>query len=258
MATKKEANNEISALELVKGEMTLAIVGTSPLLCNSMPAKAWRDLLLPPVRRRKSQADLIQSQKHDPIAEFNSSMYKAEPHNSATAISLPAPALKGAMMTAALDLPGTSKAEIGRLLWVDGYRLPLWGVPMLFMSIVRMADIKKTPDVRTRALLRKWATIAKVQFVRPNLNEQSIVNLGAAGGITAGLGDGRQEKGKLNFGQYRIANLNDPEFLEICANGGRAAQLDAISDPQCHDEESEELLSWFEAELTKRQGKKAA
>ena len=47
------------------------------------------------------------------------------------------------------------------------------------------------------------------------------------------------------------------EFLEVIKTGGKAAQLEALENPEAYDDETEELLSWFDAE-TKRRGLKVA
>jgi hypothetical protein len=61
------------------------------------------------------------------------------------------------MMTAALDMPGVAKTQIKRQVYVDGQITHIYGVPEMMMAVTRSADINKTPDVRTRAVMRKWA-----------------------------------------------------------------------------------------------------
>ena len=153
------------------------------------------------------------------------------------------------MSTAALDLPGTKKTEIGRLTWVVGTHVALYGVPELLMSVVRSADINKTPDIHTRAIVPAWACMVTVRFVQPKLTATAIANLMAAAGVIAGVGDFRQEKGKGNFGQFRLVNPDDAEFRKIVAEGGRVAQDEALLNYRCHDEETEELLDWYSAEV---------
>jgi hypothetical protein len=95
-----------------------------------------------------------------------------------------------------------------------------------------------------------------VTFVTPMLNERSIVNLLAAAGITAGVGDWRAEKGKGAYGQFRLANPDDPELPALLAQG-RKVQIAAMADHVCYDGETRELLSWYEIE-TNRRGIKVA
>jgi hypothetical protein len=201
-----------------------------------------------PKNAAQRQAEL----KHDPHEEFRASAYQFTDEASDTLLAVMASSIKGAMLTAALDLPGTKKAQIGRLVYVMGDLVPVWGVPKLFMSITRSADMNRTPDVRTRVIVPIWAARVSVRFVVPILTERAVVNLLSAGGTTAGIGDWRPEKGKGSFGQFRITNTDDAEFLAICAAAGRAIQAEAMADPIPYDAESEELLTWFDDEVVVR------
>lgn len=247
---KKVETAEISVLEISQGNVQVAIVGTSPLIFNRMAEKAKRELLMP--KGRKTAADRAQSLKHVPIDEYRNSVYRSIDPASVTRLCLPAPAFKGAMATAALDLPGTKKTEIGRLTWVTGTTVQVWGVPQLLMSVVRSADMAKTPDIRTRAILPEWCCILNVNFVRPKLHARAVCNLLAAAGITVGVGDFRQEKGKGSFGQFRLVEAGDADLKRIMATGGREAQDNALINPVCYDIDSEELLAWYDAEITQR------
>lgn len=226
----------------------IAVVGTRPLICNRMSEKARRELLMP--AGRKTAADKLANLKHNPVEEFRASPYILP--DGPTAIGLMSTAFKGAMMTAALDLPGAKKTQIGRLVFVEDDYVPVYGEPQLFMSITRSADMNRTPDVRTRAILPRWAALLRVTFVVPLINEKSVVNLLVAGGVTAGVGDFRTEKGHGNYGQFRVTDQTDAEFVEIAGNGGRNVQEASLDNPQCYDSETAELLSWFVTEADRR------
>lgn len=253
MAPKKISTEsaEISVLEISQGKVEVAVVGKKPLIFNRMAAKAQRELLLP--KGRKTAADRAQTLKHDPISEYRNSVYRNAGDMRPTRLCFPAPAFKGCMMTAALDLPGTKKTEIGRLAWVEDYSIDMYGVPQLLMSVVRSADMNKTPDIRTRAIVPEWACTMTIAFTRPKLSARAVLNLLAAGGITCGVGDFRQEKGKGSYGQFRIVEEKDKDFQRIIKNGGRAAQDKALENPVCFDAESDELLTWYLQEVAKRE-----
>jgi len=215
-----------------------------------MSEKAARELLLP--HGRKTTADKATSLKHQPYEEFADAAPMIENDAAPTLIALPATAFKGAMMTAALDLPGANKAQIGRLLFVEGEQVPIYGIPMLHMTIVRSADMKRTPDVRTRVIMPTWAAVLQITYVAPNLNERSVINLLAAAGLTAGVGDWRAEKGKGAMGQFTLVRPDDPTYRAIVETGGRQAQVDAMGRADPYDAETRELLSWFDAETGRR------
>ena len=142
---------------------------------------------------------------------------------------------------------------------VVGDMVPIWGVPELLMSIVRSADMNHTPDVRTRPIIRHWATEITVRFVRPKMNEAAIVHLLVAAGMTVGVGGWRQEKGSGNYGLFHIATPDDDrDFAAIVERGGRVAQEEALQAPICYDEQTADLLAWYEEEIGVRKLRGAA
>jgi len=245
-----KTSDEIQIVEIQTATITVAIRGVTPLICNRMTAKVYQELLLP--KMPKTAADKASTLKHDPVAEFRDSFERFVEPTAPTLFAIPAVALKSAMRTAALDLPGMKKAQIGRLTYVEGQYLGVYGVPKIFSTITRNSDVSRTPDVRTRAIIEKWAMVASITFTRPILREQGIANLIAAAGITAGVGDFRQEKGSGNFGKFTVVGMDDPELREIMSTGGRQAQIAAVENPQPYDENTDELLSWFGAEVRRR------
>jgi hypothetical protein len=257
MAKAPTTTDEINVLEISQGEISFCILGSTPLLFNAMAAKARRELLMP--KGRKTAADKAQSLKHQPLDEFRNSTYRRSDHMPGdTRLLFPAPAFKGVMATAALDLPGTKKTEIGRLTWIVGERVEVFGIPKLRMDVVRSADMNKTPDVRTRACLAEWACRVTVRFVMPKLRETAVANLLAAGGVTCGIGDFRQEKGKGNHGQFMLVDADNADFVRLTTTCGTAAQDEALKDPEFWDDDTAELMTWFSAEVVKLTGRKAA
>ncbi len=253
MAAKKSTANDAEITDILKvstGTLDCCIVGTSPLILNRMSEKAKHELLLP--RGRKNAVERATTLKHSPIDEYRASAYTVKDETQPTLLALMSTAFKGAIRSAALDMPGAKKAQIGRLTYIAGELVGVYGVPKLFMAIVRSADMNKTPDVRTRAIVPHWACRVSITYVQPLIRAQAVANLLAAAGITIGVGDGRPEKGAMSYGQFRIAGPSDPEFVEILKTGRRAAQIDGLEHPVCYDDETTELLSWFDTERAQR------
>lgn len=246
----KSDPTEIFVKEVSQGAMDFCIVGQAPLICNRMSEKAKHELLMP--KGRKNAAEKASTLKHSPLAEFRESPYTSRGDDSETRLQVLGVMFKCAMRTAAMDTPGSSKQQIGRLLYVEQERVSLFGIPQLLMSVTRCKDMNRTPDVRTRMIVPHWACRITVRYVQPMVRTQSVANLLAAGGFTSGIGDWRVEKGSGAFGRYRVCDENDEEYLHILATGGRAAQDDAIANPIAYDDETDSLLSWYETEFTKR------
>jgi hypothetical protein len=256
MATVKKQGAEIAILEVARGRMEFCILGTSPMIMNRMSQKVWFELLAP--KGRKTAADKASTAKHDPIKEFRDSPYVISDPKAPTKLAVMVTAFKRAMATAALDMPGASKTQIGRLVYLPGELQPIYGLPKVFMAITRSADIKKTPDVRTRALLPEWACRLSIEFTKPLLREQEIANLLAAAGMSSGIGDWRQEKGSGSYGSFKIVSEDDADFVRICKTMGRAAQQQALDEPEAYNDETSEMLAWYNVEMKRRGFKVAA
>lgn len=255
-ATGGAATPEIQILEINTGRLDVFIKGTSPLIMNRMSQKVWFELLAP--KGRKSTSEKASSLKHDPLQEFRDAPYVIANPKANTLLGVMASGFKKAMGTAALRTPGVKKTEIGQLVYVPGEFIEVYGAPKVFMSITRSADINKTPDVRTRAILPEWACKLTVTFVKPALRETSIANLLAAAGIISGIGDWRQEKGSGSFGSFVLTSPDDPEFKRIVSTMGRKAQQEAMDSPEPYNDETSEMLAWFDVEMKRRGFKVAA
>lgn len=254
MAFKKQSDSEIVVAEIKTKVVDLCILGTTPLIFHRLSSKAKKELLLP--KGKKTSAEKASSLKHDPIAEYRDSVNKIS--EGPTYLGMPATAFKRAICDAALDIPGAKKAQIGRLVFVPGPFVPIYGIPSMMTCVTRSSDINHTPDVRTRAILKNWAAYLRVQFVTPIINETSIINLLVAAGFTIGIGDWRQQKGSGNYGLFTVTSKDDAKFIDIVNNQGREAQKRAIDFPEYYNEETQELIEWYESEVGKRGLKVAA
>lgn len=230
--------------------VNLCVLGKRPLICNRMSEKAQRELLSP--AGRKTTAQKQSTLKHNPLEEFRASPYTVKEDNAPTYLAVMSSAFKGAMATAALDLPGANKTQIGRLVWVEDDYTGVYGIPELFMAVTRSADMNKTPDIRTRAIVRHWAALVRVSFVTPLINEQAIANLLVAAGQTVGVGDYRPQKGKGTYGQFELVSEDDPRFQAVLRAAGRASQLAAMQEPSAYDQDTEDLLAWWTNDVQRR------
>ena len=248
---KKEqpAEEVLQILKLATGQMRLWIRGLTPLIYNAVSEKARHELLMP--RGRLSSAAKAVSLKHDPLHEFQESVYRYR-EDQPTRLFFPAGACKKAMMGAAIDIPGATKAALGRLISVVGDEVGVYGIPQLLMSVVRSADMNHTPDIRTRAILPKWACSLTIRFAQPMLGPTQIGNLLAAAGLLRGVGDWRQEKGAGNYGQFEVVSEKEVlPFLKM----GRDIQDRALAEPATYDLETDKLLTWFQGEIVRRERK---
>jgi hypothetical protein len=246
---RQNGPTEIDILRVTHGRFDACILGTTPLILNRMSDKAMRELLQP--SGRKNAAQRASTAKHDPITEFRAAAYQDRNPQSPALLQHLASAFKGAIASAALDLPGANKSQISRLTWVVGERIHVFGEPRVFCAITRSADMNKTPDVRTRVIVPEWACKITVAFVTPLLKDVGVANLLASAGVTQGVGDWRTGKGKGTYGSFALVNDDDVEWTRRMKIG-RKVQEAAMATPVPYDEDTEELLSWWEREMRTR------
>lgn len=255
MATQKKEDTELNILTVKQGEIDICVLGSSPLIYNCMSRKGTEALLLP--KGRKTAADKAASLKHVVIEEYRNSVYRRKGDDGPTRLIFPSLAIKSALSKAALDMPGLKKSQIGRLTYVCDQNFDVYGVPQMFMAVVRSADINRTPDVRTRAIVPQWAARFRIRYNANFFNAHTVGNLLASAGVFCGIGDFRQEKGKGNYGQFVIVDPDDAAFETILKTGGRAAQDEGLQFPECYDMETEELYSWYKKQVAERYGQQA-
>ena len=246
----KERSTEIEVVPLDRGLIKVAVVGTTPFICERMSEKVELGLLIP--GGKKGAVEKATTLKHDPLREYRDSAYTTTDPTAPTLLAMLAVSFKKAMMTAALDDPGTKKAQVGRLVRVEGERVSLYGAPQMFMSVTRSADINRTPDVRTRAILPRWAVLLEVTFARPQFRDKGVLNLLAKAGVFSGVGGWRTEKGSGNYGSFRLADASDGELKDLLKHGGRVAQVEALNSPAFYDDETEYLFTEYNRLATER------
>lgn len=253
MAKKdSKAEVKIDILEMEQGVIDFLIRGTTPLIYHRMAEKAKRELLYP--KGKKNQAEKQANLKHNPIDEYRSSVHRSG--GKETLLMVPTVMFKAAISSVGVDMPGAAKAQIGRVVWVEGDEIPVYGVPQLLMSVVRTTGQNRTPDIRTRAILPEWACRIRVRHMKEVINAQSLINLTSTAGIISGIGDYRQQKGKTSYGGFELVSAGDATWKRIVAKGGRKAQEAAMANPGFYDYDSEELYNWFYSEFKTRNGEK--
>lgn len=249
---KQQMEENVEIQELHTRRVTYYIVGETPLIMNRFSEKARQEMLLP--APKKNKAEKATSLKHDPIAEFRSGIYMTRDANAPTAVHLPTNAFHKAVGQAAIDIPGQAKSVMLRLTSVCTATVNLYGNPSLFCRMVRSGGMNATPDIRTRPIFSEWACEIEFQIVSNLVKESQVTNLLAAAGTIVGMCDWRPQKGG-SYGRFRLASPTDADFKRIVEHQGRASQLAEIDSPSFHDDETEELLSWFFEECGKREMK---
>lgn len=258
---KKDVIDIVELMPVREATIEVIVIGTQPLIYNAVSEKARRELLLPRGNKLNATARATKL-KHDPEAEYRDSVYRWATDEAPTRLRLPATSFKAAICAAALRTPGIFKTEIGQQVWVRGEdhfdreSVAIYGRPQIRSDVVRMADAKRTPDIRTRACLREWCCKLQVSFAAPFLTQAVVVNLLQTAGMLAGVGDFRQEKGKGSYGLFSTHSPMEKQaqalFHRIASGGHRLIQDEALLNPEEYDEDTRALLEWFKGEIQRR------
>ena len=252
MAAKKKAvTNEIIIEQPKLITMGFKILGTSPFIYNRN--HNWMDLIIKPPKKTTQQ--MQSTPRSDPYEDYRLSCYRSANDKDPTLLVVPARMFKAAMKRAAIDIQGLDMTVTGRLIWVEGEDLPLYGIPQLLMAPMRQAGKAKTPMLSTRAVVPAWATEIQITFDGGILTETSVANLLARAGIFCGVGDSRQEKGYSSFGQFEAVSANNLNWKRVVKESTRIHQASALDSPNppTYDEFTADHLRWFD-ELAKTRG----
>ena len=250
MAIKKAEAGTLHIDALKQGRVTLTLVGQTPFYFNAMSAKAKRSLLIGGGKKTAAEKKEL---NHDPEQEFLDSVYRMM--EGEALLGFPAPGVKGAMATAALETAGVTKTSVQRLIFLPEQKIRMWGKPYLKMDVVRSADMNRTPDVRTRAFLPRWVAQVDIAFTMPTLSHHAIVSLLSNAGAIVGIGDFRQEKGRGSFGTFTVTGEDGGEWADYIAEvkvEGRDVQRAALDNPECADQDTYELMEMLLEERIKR------
>jgi hypothetical protein len=250
MALKKAETGTLQIDALKQGRIRLRLIGTTPMYMNSMSIKAKRDLLLGGGKKTAAQKKEL---KHDPESEFRASAHTKRKGD--TFLCFPAPGVKSAMATAALETAGVTKSSVQRLIFLPEQKIQVWGKPYLKMDVVRSADMNRTPDIRTRCYLPRWVAEVDIAYTMPTLSAHAIISLLANAGAIVGLGDFRQEKGRGSYGTFAVAGdeLGDwADYWSEITQEGRAVQQAAMDNPECADDDTLELMDILNEERQRR------
>ena len=189
------------SLQRIRREVAvIEVKGTAPLIVHRWSEKA-REMMLAAQQGKKTP-----KQAKDPVADYESSMYRFEDGGH----GFPVMAFKSATVKGGGRLFGKSvkMTELRQMLTfladgigTDGTQLArITGDPSMREDMVRVG--MGTADIRYRAEYRDWSATLRVEYVPSVIDIDSVVALVDAGG-TNGIGEWRPEKSG-SYGTYEV------------------------------------------------------
>jgi hypothetical protein len=176
----------------------LKIVGTAPYLQCRFAAKAINKIM---TKQQAGSAATKGKRAVHPPRDYDDD-FKGACHKMTDGhYGMPATAFRQAAISACrlVNFKGTL-AKLSIFVDADGYdevdATPLVridGKPEKHVMMGRNSDMNRTPDVRVRAIYKKWSAVLTVRFDADQFQPADIVNLFKRIGQQVGIGEGRPD-----------------------------------------------------------------
>lgn len=196
----KTKSVSVEVVEFSIRQVTIPIVGISPLICHAWSEKSKKMIA-------DKQAGKAKNKKHeirDPEAD-----YEAAKHISADGWEgLPAAAIKAAMIRGA-KMVGMVMKDTQAAFFVNAdceqtQLVRLHGESRMRTDMVRVG--MGAADIRYRPEYPEWYIELNIDFNEGLISIDQLHQIVKAAGYGNGLGEMRPEKGKFNYGRFKLAN----------------------------------------------------
>ncbi len=185
---------------ILPDEMTIAIVGLTPLLMHRWSAKSRQQMADKQQGKTKRKKE-----PKDPQAEYEDAFYRLEDGQP----GFPAGGFKAATVGAARNYESVSMVQLKHGLFIIGegkeQLVRIEGEPEFTEMPVRIA--MGTSDLRYRPLFFPWSATLTVEYTSVQITKESVVALVDAGGRWGGVGEYRPSSPKShtgNYGRYQV------------------------------------------------------
>lgn len=208
MAGKKEVI-ELKPIDIK--EITLNIVGTTPLIVHKWDEKVKQEML-------DKQMGKAKTKKHDiknPVRDFIESLYwldgKPEEYTeeafenaitNGARFGFPSNGVKASVVSAGFRA-GVTKDKVSShgAFHIEGEFVEIIGTPRIREDMVRVG--MGAADIRFRGQFDEWSSLVRVKYNNGVMTAEQLVNLFQIGGFAVGIGEWRPEKGG-QFGMYEV------------------------------------------------------
>lgn len=193
------ANKTVEVKEFSINEVQIPIVGISPLIVHKFSEKAQREI-------QDKQAGKAKNKKHDvrdPQGDFEGAKhYSVEGWEG-----FPAAGFKAAMIRGA-KIIGMVMKDAGMSFFVQAddeetQLVKIEGESRMRTDMVRVG--MGAADVRYRPEYPTWSAVLTIEFNAGMISLDQIYQLVKAAGYSCGIGEMRPEKGKFNYGRFKLA-----------------------------------------------------
>ncbi len=173
-------------------EMSIRIVGDSPLICHAWSKKAKQQMLDKQQKRAKQAKET-----KNPEQDFQDSLY----HLPGGGHGFRVIAFKSAAVDACSHVDGVTKVVARGAFHIHGEYAVIEGVPEMREDIVRLQGI--IADLRYRGEFKEWRTTLNIRYNSNVLSPEQIANLFNTAGFAVGVGEWRPEKNG-SYGMFHV------------------------------------------------------
>ena len=193
---KDDAVQTVQLKPLRLQNAALTIVGTSPLLQNSMSNKSKNQMREKKLGKNTKTREVLNIE-----AEAEAAAYRLSNGKHA----MPVTAIKGSMVSAAHKDIGIDKVRVRKGLFIhaDEGHLVAMKTPGYEISEDPARVANGRMDLRYRPRFDKWSVDLRIQYDMDLLQLDDIVNLLNRAGFGVGVGDWRVEKNG-DYGRFKV------------------------------------------------------
>lgn len=198
-----KTKNAVEVLDFQIRQVTIPIIGISPLICHKFSEKAQRMI-------QEKQAGKAKNKKHDirvPEDDFNGARHiSPKGWDGFPAAGFKAAMIRGAKMIG-MVMKDTQTSFFINADCEETQLVRIHAEPRLRTDMVRIG--MGSADVRYRPEYVDWYAELNIEFNQGVLSLDQIYQLVKAAGYGCGIGEMRPEKTKYGYGRFKLANENE-------------------------------------------------
>lgn len=195
-----KTKNTVQVLDFEIREVSIPIVSISPLICHKFSEKAQKQI-------EQKQSGAAKNKKHairDPEDDFNGARHISPlGWDGFPAAGFKASMIRGAKMIG-MEMKSTQTSFFINADCQETQLVRIHGEPRMRTDMVRVG--MGSADIRYRPEYVDWFAELNIEFNQGMISIDQIYQLVKAAGYGCGIGEMRPEKGKFNYGRFKLAN----------------------------------------------------
>ena len=180
-------------------QMTIKVIGISPLLMNK-----WSEKAMAMIRDKQQKKAKAGREAKNPQADYEASIH----HDADGDYAFPSVAFKSAAVTAITQLPGSgiTKVFARGAFHIEPEYVKIQGEPHMREDMVKVG--MGVADIHYRAEFTEWSAEIPISYNAGIISRAQLLNLFQLAGFSVGIGEWRPERdGRL--GRFRLAEENE-------------------------------------------------